>query len=193
MLKKSNFILVLILMIVSSISYGQKMEIEKNVKKGNVPDKAKKWLKDAYEGKKNVRWYFQTDGEKEVYEAKLKWKRRWHSVEFLADGEIQNIEILIEVKDLEKEVRENLTRYLSENYKKSKIDRIQIQYTGSSEDLEDFLDENETGEHLTKKYEIEYFGREKGENKMWEGHFGKLGNFIEKRVIELSSTDVLDF
>lgn len=193
MLRKSSFILVFMLLCFSTVSYGQKREIEQGVDKSEVPEKAREWLKDAYEGINKVRWYFQTDGEKEVYEAKLRKKQKWHSMEFLPDGEISNIEILIEFKDLEKEIQENLTRYLTENYQRFKIDRIQIQYTGNSDDLEDLIDENKVGESLIKKYEIEYFGRENGLNKMWEGHFDSLGNFLEKRAIELSSTDVLDF
>lgn len=193
MSKKFKFFLLFSLLITSSISYGQKREIEKSVKEENVPQEARLWLKDAYEGANKVKWYFQTDGEKEVYEAKLKWKKRWHSVEFLPTGEIKNIEILISTKELPSEVYKNLLQYLSENYQKYKIDRIQIQYTGDSDDLEDLIDENEVDELLTKIYEIEYFGREKGVNKMWEGHFDKKGYFIEKRVIELNSTDILDF
>ncbi|WP_158856767.1 hypothetical protein [Lunatibacter salilacus] len=193
MIRKLNIIVVFLLLIITSVSYGQKREIERAVNSSSVPEKARTWLEDTYEGHKRVRWYFQTDGEKEVYEAKLKWQGKWHSVEFLPDGQIQNIEILIKVRDLEKEVSQNLTSYLTENYQRFKIDRLQIQYTGSSGDLEELITENEAPRLLTKKYEIEYFGREDGQNKMWEGHFDKHGNFIEKRVIELSSTDVLDF
>lgn len=193
MLRKLNVIVVFLLLILTSVSYGQKREIERAVNSSNVPNKAISWLKDTYEGHNKVRWYFQTDGEKEVYEAKLKWQGKWHSVEFSPEGEIQNIEILINVGGLEKDVYQNLTRYLTENYQRSKIDRLQIQYTGSSDDLEGLIEQNEIGPHLTKQYEIEYFGRENGVNRMWEGHFDRDGNFIEKRVIELSSTDVLDF
>lgn len=193
MSKRFKPFLLFFLLLISSISYGQKREIEKSVKKENVPQNAKMWLKDAYEGKNKVRWYFQTDGEKEVYEAKLKWKKKWHSVEFLPTGEIKDIEILISIKELPREVYKNLVKYFSENYQKYKIDRIQVQYTGESDDLEDLIDENEAGELLIKIYEIEYFGRENGINKIWEGHFDKRGYFIEKRVIELNSTDVLDF
>lgn len=193
MSKKFKLFLLFSLLVTSSISYGQKREIEKGVKEENVPQKARMWLKDAYEGKNKVKWYFQTDGEKEVYEAKLKWKKKWHSVEFLPSGEIKNIEILISIKELPQEIYDNLLQYLSENYQRHKIDRIQIQYTGESDDLEDLIDENELGNSLIKIYEIEYFGRENGVNKMWEGHFDKKGHFIEKRVIELNSTDILDF
>ena len=180
-------------LITTSISYGQKREIERRVNEENVPKEAKIWFKDAYEGKNKVKWYFQTDGEKEVYEAKLKWNKKWHSVEFLPTGEIKNIEILINIKELPKEVHDNLIQYLSENYQKYKLDRIQIQYTGQSDDLEDLINENEQSNSLMKIYEIEYFGREKGINKMWEAHFDKNGYFIEKRIIQLNSTDVLDF
>lgn len=191
--RKLNVIWVMLLMLLASVSYGQKREIEKAVSSADVPENAKKWLDDTYEGNPNVRWFFQTDGEKEVFEAKLKWKRKWHSVEFLPDGEILNIEILMRHKDLDKEVQQNLSTYLNDTYQRSKIDRIQIQYTGDSGDLEDLIDENEMGPSLTIMYEIEYFGRQNGKNNIWEGHFDKQGNFIKKRAIELRSTDVLNY
>ncbi|AFL85128.1 hypothetical protein Belba_2579 [Belliella baltica DSM 15883] len=193
MSKKFKLFLLFFLLITSSITYAQKREVEKSVKAADVPEEARLWLKDAYEGKSRVKWYFQTDGEKEVYEAKLKWKKKWHSVEFLPSGEILNIEILITIKELPEDVYENMVQYFTANYQRYKIDRIQIQYTGESDDLEDLIDENEVAEQLILQYEVEYFGREKGENKMWEGHFDRLGKMLKKRVIELNSTDILDF
>lgn len=191
--KKWHTLSVFLLMVLTSVSYGQKREIERAVASSEVPESARNWLETAYQGHGKTKWYFQTDGEKEVYEAKLKWKRNWHSVEFTPEGDIRNVEILIRTRDLDQEVRVNMFRYLSGEYSSFKIDRLQIHYTGSSSALRDLIAGDNTGPELVREYEVEFVGRKNGVSTLWEGQFDKSGNFMEKRKIELSSTDVLDF
>lgn len=170
----------------------EKNEVEKRVKKREVHEQAIEWLNDAYENNRKTKWYFQTDGEKEVFEAKLKHKKHLHSVEFDLDGNVRNIEILIDENELDKKVYKVITTYFNSKYTKYSISKIQIQYTGEGDDLEDVIDENEF-ENITINYEIEFYGKSSTDDELWEGLFDAEGVLIEKRIINLKTTDNLDY
>lgn len=170
-----------------------KNETEKRIKKKEVPSEVMNWFKDAYENTKRVKWFYQTDGDKKVYEAKLLHQGKKHSVEILPNGEAVNIEILIDFDSIDPEVKELIENYLTSNYSKFKIKKTQRQYIGSSDDLEDFIDEDELDDDLVINYEIEFYGKNDKENELWEGLFSAEGKLIERRKIKLKATDNLDY
>ena len=161
----------------------EKMEREKKVKKSEVPDPAKKWLKDAFETLKSPKWYLETNESGYSYEAKFKWNNQYYSVEFDSLGVIEDVEIELDFEELSEEVRQNLDLYYIEGYKTYKIRRLQIQYSGDPDDLEDLFDENEM-EELEVRYEIEFIGTDNdGLSQFWEGLFDEKGVFISRRKI----------
>ena len=170
----------------------EKKEVEKRIKESEVHEDAIEWLEDAYENKRKTKWYYQTDGDEEVFEAKLKYKKHLHSVEFNLKGEVQNVEVLLKEKEMDKAVHQNITGYLENNYNKYSFSKIQIKYTGEEDDLEDMIDENEF-EDITINYEIEYYGKTDSEDELWEGIFNENGMFLEKRVVKIKATDNLDY
>jgi hypothetical protein len=170
-----------------------KNETEKRIKKKEVPTVVLDWFKDTYENGKRVKWYFQTDGDKVVYEAKLIHQNKKHSVEILPNGEAVNIEILIDFNSIELQARRQIEQYLDSNYSKFKIKKTQQQYIGSNDDLEDFIDEDELDDDLEINYEIEFYGKNDKENELWEGLFSAEGNLIERRKIKMKATDNLDY
>ena len=184
-----------LLFIIFSVTYGvaqEKNEIEKRVKKDEIPKQAKEWLKDAFEQKRRTKWYYQTDGVKEVYEAKLKQNKHLHSVEFDLKGNVENIEIKIKENEIREEAYQGIFDYFKSNYTRYSLKKIQIQYTGEADDLEDLIDENEI-ENLVINYEIEYYGKTDKNNTLWEGLFDSNGKLIEKRSVKLKLTDNLDY
>ncbi len=185
--------LILISFFVMQTSAQVKNETERRIRKKDVPEEVMGWFKDAYEKKKKVKWFYQTDGEKKVYEAKLNYKQQKHSVEILPSGEVVNIEILIEFEEIEDKAKSNINAYLKSNYSKYNYKKIQIQYTGSSDDLEDLIDENEFDEDLSIQYEIEFYGKNNKEDDLFEALFDHHGNLIERRKIKLKATDNLDY
>ncbi|MFC3878712.1 hypothetical protein ACFOSV_00905 [Algoriphagus namhaensis] len=160
-----------------------KVEREKKVKKSEVPSPAKKWLKDAFETLKSPKWYLETNESGYSYEAKFKWNDQYYSVEFDSLGVIEDVEIELNFEELAAEVQQNLNQYFSEGYKNYKIRRLQIQYSGHPDDLEDLFDENEM-EGLEVRYEIEFVGTDiDGLSQFWEGLFDEKGVFISRRKI----------
>lgn len=170
-----------------------KNEVEKSIKKKDVPSDVLKWFKDAYEKSNKVQWFYQTDGKKEVYEAKLMHKNQKHSVEIFPNGEVVNIEILIDYEDIAAPAKLEIDKYFEANFTKLKIKKCQIQYIGSNDDLEDLIDEDEIDESLVINYEIEFYGRNENEYEFWEALFNTAGELSEFRKIKLKATDNLDY
>ncbi|SDG73166.1 hypothetical protein SAMN04488027_1062 [Psychroflexus sediminis] len=180
-------------MLCFSLAFAQeKNEVEKRIKKEDVPRQAKDWLNDAYENKRKTKWYFQTDGDEKAFEAKLKHEKHLHSVEFDMNGKVRNIEVLIDKNELDEEVRKVISNYLNTSYTKFSISKIQIQYTGEGDDLEDVIDEDEF-ENITISYEIEFYGKTDTEDELWEALFDAEGILIKKRIVNLKATDNLDY
>ncbi len=170
-----------------------KDETEKRIKNKEVPAAVMAWFKDTYEDSRRVKWFYQTDGTKVVYEAKLLHQNKMHSVEILPNGVGLNIEILIDFDSIEVNAKKNIEEYLTSNYSKFDIKKTQKQYSGSGDDLEDFIDEHELDDDLEINYEIEFYGRNDVEDELWEGLFNFKGELIELRKIKLKATDNLDY
>jgi len=177
------------------VCYGfaqEKAEQERRIDVEDVPEPALEWFEDTYEDAKKVKWYFETTSGKNSYEAKLKWGNHLHSVEFNEKGIIEDIEVKIEWHEMSDDVQQNIHQYFNDNYTHYKIRKIQRQWTGSPDDLEDAIDEAETDEVETQ-YEIEFHGRTEERNELWEGLFDGAGQLIQKRAIQLRAADNLSF
>lgn len=180
-------------MIAGPLFAQDKIEREFRVKEKEVPKEAREWLDDAFETTKRPKWYQEVFESGYSYEAKFKLKGKFYSVEFDSLGWIQDVEIEIDFKELPKEVQMGLEAYLSADYKSSDVKRIQIQYSGNPDDLEDFFDENSL-EGILTRYEIEFIGLdEAGGSELWEGLFSEDGKLVMKRKIILTSSENLIF
>ncbi len=186
------YIFSLIALIGTQLVAQTKVEAEKRIDHSEVPELAFDWLNDAYEGKKRIKWYEQQSRNKRVYEAKFKWKGKRQSIEFDTIGNIINIEIQLKFRDIPKKAKSTIDTYFSENYENYKIKKVQIQYLGKPDDLEDLIDEDEW-ENITTNYEIEFLGQSKTQNDLFEALFSYTGQLLELRVIELPSSDILKY
>ncbi|SFT92614.1 hypothetical protein SAMN04489724_2889 [Algoriphagus locisalis] len=188
---KQSSILVFFWMISGALFAQDKVERELRVEEKEVPKEAKDWLYDAFETSKRPKWYQEIFESGYSYEAKFKLKGKFYSVEFDSWGLIQDVEIEIDFKELPKEVQAGLEDYLLDGYKSSDIKRIQIQYSGKPDDLEDFFDEN-SQEGILTRFEIEFIGPdETGSSQLFEGLFSEKGSLIFKRKIVLVPSENL--
>lgn len=180
-------------MITGALFAQDKIERELRVEEKVVPKEARDWLYDAFETTKRPKWYQEVFESGYSYEAKFKLKGKFYSVEFDSLGLIQDVEIEVGFKELPKEVQNGLEDYLLDDYKSSDIKRIQIQYSGKPDDLEDFFDENSL-EGILTRFEIEFIGLdESGKSELFEGLFSEKGDLINKRKIVLVPSDNLMF
>jgi hypothetical protein len=169
-----------------------KFEQEIRVKRNAVPREAREWINDAFEGFKRVRWYYETTPEDNSYEAKFSWDGYLYSVKFDNEGKLVDIEKEITFEEITPGAKEDIRQYLEETYQRYRIIKVQRQFTGHEDDLEDYIDEDEW-EDITMKYEIEFHGITSSENKLWEALFDGEGNLILLQEIQLPDLFNLDF
>jgi hypothetical protein len=177
-------------------AYGQapdKFERETDVKASAVPEPARRWLADAFESLRSPRWSREIYESGYSYEAKFRWRSQYYSVEFGPDGAIQDVEVETEFTDLPASVQRNVLDYLSSAYRRHDIRRVQVQYSGEPDDLEDFFDENERDD-LIVRYEIEYTAKiDSGPGHYREGLFDEAGRHLQSRRVILPPVDNLIF
>ena len=155
-----------------------------------VPSAAQEWFAETYSAAKRVQWYFEQTSGEISYEAKLKYERRWHSVEFGEDGVLQDVEIISRWRRLPKVVRREISAYLDTTYTRHRIKKIQRQLTGFPDAVQRAIRDGQAGE-VIERYEIEFYGKNDQENALWEGLFDSAGQFVKKREIVLRPTDNL--
>lgn len=122
------------------IANGQsKVEREKSIKASEVPASVIEWMKDAYEGPKRIRWVVEESDRGISYEAKLKHQKQWHSVEFSQAGDVEDIEGSVDPRSLDGVLLESIETSLNASFERYRILKLQRQWTGSSDDLEDAM------------------------------------------------------
>jgi hypothetical protein len=185
-------IIFLALLAFSDLSAQNKVERETRIRKRFVPEEAKEFVDDVFEGFKRVRWYQEVSGEGKFFEAKFKWKGDQYSVKFDTAGDIVDIEKIITLEEIPEKTRKTIVHYFEENFLKYKILKIQKQLLGNEDQLEDYLEDKEE-ENITINYEIEFHGVTETENKLWEILFDHKGEVILFREIILPPNFNLDF
>ncbi|GAB5413966.1 MAG: hypothetical protein Cons2KO_15690 [Congregibacter sp.] len=205
---------VLALLLSVGIQAQEKIERERKIRASAVPEPARGWLKDVFESSRRLRWYEETHESGRSYEAKFKWRGQRYSVEFGLEGSIQDVEIEIAVEDIPSPALAGMQTYLASTYRTYSIERVQIQYSGASDDLEDFFDdydeddlydEEDEGENeacsgdddsdgLITRFEVEYTAAVgSAPSVYWEGLFDDCGRLLQRRRVIVPSIDNLLF
>jgi hypothetical protein len=187
-------ILTLFLILFITLSSAQdKVEIEKSVKKEEVPLSAVEDLAEILEPNHKVKWYYQEDGEKMVYEAKFKYQAKTYSVEFDKKGLIYNVEITVDYDELNPKFISELEKKLDELFEDFDIRKIQIEYLGEDDDLFDLISGEEIDDDLRIQYEFEINAKSANGRELHELIFDDSAKLLSNRKIKLKSTDILDY
>lgn len=190
------YMCVVILMLSAPLAMSQdvKNEVEDSIKRVEMPENALETLDEFWPDLTDIRYYFQTDGESESYEAKLEWEGSNYSIEFDDTGRVIDVEQLIDWKDVPSEAREGIDEYLQNEFRRVNIIRLQEQYIADNEDDsgdEDFIDDILEGDDddFIIRYEIEVEGRSGRQIGAFELLFDHFGDLIQRRKIERRSVD----
>ena len=119
------------------IALGQKAlkrEVEERIKLEEMPDKAVELLAVWLEESKRSRFYHETDGRQQSYEAKLTHKKRRFSIEFDTNGNLQDVEEWMHFEKLPHNTQDSIALVLEEAYDKYKIRRVQRQFVPQEND-----------------------------------------------------------
>ncbi|MBU2974517.1 hypothetical protein [Zobellia sp. B3R18] len=137
---KSVSFLVLFFTLFTSMAFAQiKDEREHRIRKSQFPENARLFIHQKLINAKRIRFYKEIDGDKISYETKFKKDRLKYSIEFDAQGKLEDIEITITSVDIPNEAYAKITSYLENNFKKYRIQKIQQQYIADENDIDQTL------------------------------------------------------
>jgi hypothetical protein len=156
----------------SNIS-AQKIEQEKRIDRSEFPSQAMDYLQDHFKGMRKMKLYQETSTDSITYEAKFKLDKSRYSLEFFPNGQLLDIEKLIDFETIPTQTKQKITQLWNEHFKKHKVTRCQEQTSDRG-----------------IRYEIELKGKNKQGRALYEYLFEANGDFVQKREIILRTTDM---
>lgn len=191
-MKLSMLFLLLIQLLSSNVLSAQKYEREYRIKSGEVPSEARQFVEDL-DFDRNIRWYMEEGLDQRSVEAKTKYQGYRYSIEFDTTGQLQDIEVEVEWKALPTEKLQAICSQLSEDFDKFKIVKIQVQYSGNQEVLQQLTTDSFDTDSAEVKYELIVKGAEPGEVNWYEYLFSDAGTLEHRTVIVFRNTDNLEY
>jgi hypothetical protein len=179
----------------------KKNEREISINENEFPEKALKLASPILKRSKKTKFFKETSESGEFFEFKSEYKGEKISVKFNDKGELIDIEILKEMKDLPQDIRQAITLYFEGTYEKYRLNRVQIQYNREQEyedgelevdDDEEYIEEflELDLEDLIIKYEIEAEVKTKeNDTGFFEFLFNDKGELEMKRIIVKRADD----
>lgn len=168
-----------------------KQEIEERIRLEEMPEEAANLLADWLQDSKKIRFYHETDGDQQTYEAKLTYLGRRFSLEFNTKGVLLDIEELINFRELPSTAKESITTTLVQSYDKYKIRRVQRQFLPQStgKALLNTLQSPSPPSEQKENYELEVDVKEGSRMRSYEILFNTEGKMEQRRLIVRRSLD----
>ncbi|BAO75880.1 hypothetical protein [Winogradskyella sp. PG-2] len=187
---KSKVLLITFSILLSSLAFSQaKNEKEERVDLNKFPKDAITVIKTLPKNCKRLRYHKETDGTKESFEAKFKYKKQRFSLELNLEGIIEDIELTIKLKQLEENIKSQIESYFKNNYKKARHIKLQKQYVyDSTQDPTEFLNKVLSKESKSEvNYEIITEVKTGSKRDIREFTFDKDGLFLSFKIINPDS------
>jgi hypothetical protein len=123
-----------IVLLFCSFCFSQtKTEKEERIPASEFPKSARNYFNIISQDVAYLKYYRETDGDKKSFEVKFKYKKEHYSVEFDTLGKLKDIEIVIKQKHIPKTTTTEISKYFKDNFKKTKIIKIQKQYVNTTD------------------------------------------------------------
>lgn len=180
----------LLLIFYCSFSFSQvKNEKEERITVSHMPEVIQNYFGSISNQVNKLKFYRETDGKKQSYEAKFKHRKKRYSIEFSTKGHLEDIEVLIKKKEIPKEILQMITNYFKDNYDKHRFFKIQKQYKKPTNiNDEHFIKNILTNNHnYNPAYEIIAETKSNKTNEIKEFTFKNNGQFEKLRDIIASS------
>ncbi|MGB5170066.1 MAG: hypothetical protein WBN69_01405 [Eudoraea sp.] len=160
-----------------------KYEREHRIKKCQFHSNAHAFLEEKLKDARRIRFYKETDSTKVSFEAKFKKDKLQYSVEFDKEGNLEDIEILINEVDIPEDTWSTISYYFQEEFEKYKVKRIQQQYVAIEQESVDVTLNNAFQNLLlpSVNYEIMVAGKTKSIYEDFEILFSADGTFVNRR------------
>ncbi|GGD22262.1 hypothetical protein [Hyunsoonleella pacifica] len=173
-----------------SFSFSQvKDEKEERISLSEFPKIAQNYFSNFSDQVKYLKFYRETDGEKQSFEAKFKIHKLYYSAEFDALGKLEDIEIVIKKRHIAKEVLTRIMAYFEANYKKTRLLKIQKQYVNHTNTNDKSFIQHIVDNPNDRYTHFEIIAETKTEKlrELSEFTFNKNGNFESSRKVTSSS------
>ena len=175
-----------------NVIYSQvKNELEAQVTLKEFPSTAQKVIAQLPDRCKRLKFFKETDGNKLSYEAKFKFKKKFYSLEFSKEGQIEDVEITMKPKLMTPEIKNNIKKYFDQTYIKVNWVKLQKQFVyESSIGIKGFLNSVfNTPPVLKPNFELVAEVKNKKTKILVEFLFGPSGRLIKQSIISPSSYD----
>jgi len=172
------------------LSWGQ--EQEERISKDDVPASALDYLK-TFPFTKKIKWYSETNGTDLSIEAKTKWNGCKYSIEFDTLGQLQDIEVTLNVKDLNLTLRDSISHYFRHSFASYSLCKIQRQYSGNPELIKTQVLNNTSNESTIIRYEIVAKVQTDKVKQLKEFLFDQNGVLLQTKVIPYRNIDNLEY
>lgn len=182
---------IIIFLSLNAVQAQTKFEKEYRLKNTSIPAKAQAFI-DSLPFQEKVKWYFEENNAGNSIEAKFKARKTKYSIEFDVDGKLQDVEIEIKWTDVPKSIQAQITSFLDTNYGFFKIEKIQVQYSGTSDSILDFFN-NKKAKNITPRYELILKTRVIRKVGLFEIVFDEKGAHLSTAQIQFKNTDNLEY
>jgi len=191
LLRKLNLTFLLILIFLSSFSQ-LKFEKESRLKRTDVPVHTLELI-DSLGIPGKIKWYSEESLTDSTVEAKFRFNKKYYSIEFDTKGNLQDIEISVQITELQESVKENIIKNLESEFNKYSIQKIQAHYPGKNPEILSIIKNPSKETSNTVKYELVVNGKTEDTSKQYEMVFSNFGSRIEKKEITQKNADNLEF
>jgi len=188
---KLNLTVLLILIFLSSFSQ-LKYEKESRLKRTDIPPIASEMLDSlAIPGK--IKWYSEQSLTGNSIEAKFRLNKKHYSIEFDTEGNLQDVEITIQLNEIPDKVKEIIFKNLESDFNKYSIQKIQVHYPGNNPEILSIIKNPPKETANTVKYELIVNDKTRNSTKQYEMVFDNNGILKEKKEITQKNADNLEF
>ena len=151
----------LLLLICTQCLAQKKYEREYSLKKSAIPAEALQFVTEVFKSQK-VHWYGEESLSGTTIEAKLKKSGTSYSIEFSAEGNIQDVEMLTRFDRLPAAAQTAINKRLKDEFKNFKVVKTQTQWSGTRENLQKALTNDQLPPGITIHYEMVVKGQKTG-------------------------------
>ncbi len=170
-----------------------KYEREYRVSEEKVPELAVTFLRE-FSFSKKVKWYSEESQDGKTFEAKLYHKSQKYSFEFDEKGKILDVEIKRKLKEIKKEDCFTIQKKLKSLFRKYRLKKLQIQFSGSSEsivkELKKYMETNTYDEVL---FELVVSGVKQQNYGTHELLLNTNGDVVKALKVKAFNSDNLEF
>lgn len=174
------------------VSAQQKVEKEVRIRENEVISTARDFV-DSLDFNARIRWYEESGIDRITYEAKTRHKGHHYSIEFSADGLLEDVEVEIKMTEIPGPVLSRMEAQLSARYEKYVVRKVQRQYQGSREALRQLINKGLVGQEILQQYEIIVASRQNKSFRQFEVLFSEGGEILKISEILLQDIQHLEY